>query len=79
MNIEALREQLAQATRWVMEGEQQLADQRRLLAKLGRDGQIAAMALGDLMTLEQWQEMRVAERDRMRDALDDAAAVRMLH
>jgi hypothetical protein len=65
MDQALIRARLAQVEWHITVGEQTLARQRDIIAKLGRGGFATANADGTLRVLEQTQAARMADRDRI--------------
>jgi uncharacterized protein (DUF3084 family) len=67
MNEQETREHLAEAERHVAEGQQLLARQRELIQRLRTN---LAAALTALEQCEHSQKMHIADRDRLKKALE---------
>ena len=65
MDEALIRARLAQVEWHITVGEQTIARQRVIIAKLSRGGLVTANAEGTLRVLEQTQAARMADRDRL--------------
>lgn len=74
MDEAVLRRHLAQAERYVAEGEVRLARQRTLVRKLKRDGHGTRAARLFLSSLEEIQSLHVADLERTRAELGRASS-----
>ena len=65
MDEALVRARLAQVDWHITVGEQTIARQRDIIARLRRSGLVTAVAEGTLRVLEQTQAARMADRDRL--------------
>jgi hypothetical protein len=68
-----LKAHLAMAERHVAEGEVHIRHQKEIVAQLQRDGHDVTTAAHMLAVLEGTQKLHVADRDRLRRLLAEAA------
>jgi hypothetical protein len=71
MNRDLLAKQLLRAEAFITRGDRRVARQRRIVARLERDGHDTTEARKVLMEFVLRREMHIAERDRLSRQLGD--------
>jgi hypothetical protein len=73
MDRALIERHLSQAEQHVLDGRGHVARQRRLIARLRRDGHDLGEAQDLLRILEETLASHIADRDRLRQELEDAS------